>query len=47
MLQCEASVKVRSKNIFAWPLEHTRHGPYLVVTKKLYDQVSECFVDKL
>ena len=27
MLQFEASVKVRFESIFAWPLEHTRHGP--------------------
>ena len=29
------------------PLEHTRQGPYLVVTKKLYDQVLEYSVDNL
>ena len=47
MLEFEASVKVRFESIFAWPLEHTRQGPYLVVTKKLYDQVSEYSVDNL
>ena len=33
MLEFEASVKVRFESIFAWPFEHTRQGPYLVVTK--------------
>ena len=47
MLEFEASVKVRFESIFAWPLEHTRQGPYLVVTKKLYDQVLEYSVDNL
>ena len=32
MWQFEASVKVRFESIFAWPLEHTRQGPYLVHT---------------
>ena len=46
VLRCvvSASVKVRFENIFAWPLEHTSQGHYLVV---LYDQVMEYSVDNL
>ena len=33
VLRVEASVKVRFENIFAWRLEHTTQGPYLVVQK--------------
>ena len=44
MVQFEALVKVRFESIFAWPLEHTCQGPYLVVT---YDQPLEYSVDDL
>ena len=47
MLEFEASVEMRFESTFASPLEHTRQGPYLLVTKKLYDRVLEYSNDNL